>query len=207
MLELRDLGRLGYAPCHALMLEVVEQRGRGAVPDTLLLVEHEPVYTRGRRRDAGDVLEAGLPVVDVERGGRVTWHGPGQVVAYPIVALAGRDRDLHAWLRRLEDVTIDALRDFGLAGGRDPRGTGVFTGERKIASIGIAVKRWVTYHGLALNVSCDLDAFAAIRPCGFEPEIMTSIERELAPRAPPSLAAVKVSLATACRARLVPTQG
>lgn len=201
-LDVRRLGRREYGPCLALMRALVEERARGSIEDTLLLVEHEPVYTAGRRRAEQDVLQDELEVVAVERGGRVTYHGPGQVVAYPIVKLEGARRDLHAWLRLLEDVMIDCLGAFGLSGTRDPMGTGVFVGGRKIGSIGIAVKRWVTFHGLALNVATDLAAFTAIRPCGFEPELMTSLAEEIGSRRVPSLDEVGDRIVEAFRSRL-----
>lgn len=200
-LDVRPVVRVRYAACLAAMRELVESRARGSVIDTLLLVEHEGVYTRGRRDSSGDIVAPGIDVVDVERGGRITWHGPGQLVAYPVVALQGKARDLHAWLRLLEDATIDCLRSFGVAGVRDPSGTGVFTGNRKIASIGIAVRRWVTYHGVAINVACDLGAFAAIAPCGFDASVMTSIARELG-GASPTLTSVGARFAEAFEQRL-----
>jgi lipoate-protein ligase B len=118
-------------------------------------------------------------VIEVERGGQATYHGPGQIVAYPIVKLREDRRDLHAWMRALEQAVIDALAEVGLRAGRREGATGVWIdGERKICSIGVAASRWVTYHGLALNVSTDLSHFAAIAPCGFEAGVMTSVERE-----------------------------
>ncbi len=178
-LAIRKLGRADYAPTLSRMRRLVDLRADDAIPDTLLLVEHEGVYTRGRRADPADLIDPGVPILDVERGGRITWHGPGQLVAYPIVKLTGRARDLHAWLRLCENVVIDALAVLGLEAARDPLGTGVFSSGRKIASVGIAVRRWVTFHGLALNVCPDLRVFERVRPCGFDAQIMTSIEREL----------------------------
>lgn len=194
-LEVRDLGRADYRPTLASMREAVDERANGQRADQLWLVEHEGVYSAGRRTDASDWTAPGTELIQVERGGRSTWHGPGQVVAYPIVALVGRGRDLHAWLRFLEDVIIATLSDFGLEGERDPDGTGVFVERRKIASIGIAVRRWVSFHGLALNVDPDLGAFAAIRPCGFDALRMTSLARELGHDATPSFDEVKQALA------------
>lgn len=145
------------------------------------MLEHDPVYTVGRKRDAtANLLAVGdVPVFEIERGGDVTWHGPGQVVVYPIVALDGERRDLHAHLRRLEDLMIDVCADFDLPVGRDPRNTGVWHDGRKLGSIGVACRRWVAWHGLALNVDPDLSYFARINPCGFPSEIMTSMAREL----------------------------
>lgn len=193
-LDVRDLGAQDFASTHAEMLRLVQARAEAKIPDTLLLVEHEGVYTAGRRTDESDWVAPGTTVVDVERGGRVTWHGPGQIVAYPVVALTGKGRDLHAWLRLQEDVVIATLANFELEGTRDPDGTGVFVERRKIASIGIAVRRWVTFHGLALNVAPDLSVFARIRPCGFEAGRMTSIARELAPEPAPGLSELRAVL-------------
>lgn len=168
-------GRVPYAEAWALQKALVEQRIAGTIPDTVLVLEHDPVYTVGRRRDAAaNLLAVGdVPVFEIERGGDVTWHGPGQVVVYPILALA--DQDLHAHLHRLEDLMIDVCAGFELPVGRDPRNTGAWFGGRKLGSIGIACRRWVTWHGLALNVDPDLSYFHRIHPCGFPAEIMTSM--------------------------------
>ena len=182
-MKILDLCRAGYQAVWDRQLTLVEARRRDeGAEDTLILVEHDPVITLGRRRDAQtNVLAAGgVPVVEVERGGDVTYHGPGQLVAYPIVFLEEGERDLHRFLRNLEEAIIRALGDVGLAAGRRVGATGVWIEERrKIASIGIACRRWVTFHGLALNVATDLTAFARIRPCGFDAEVMTSVSEEL----------------------------
>jgi lipoyl(octanoyl) transferase len=181
-----DLGRMDYLVAWELQKRRVEQRLAGEIPDTALVVEHPPVYTLGRSRGAADnVLAPGdVPVVQVERGGNVTWHGPGQVVIYPIVLLPEARRDIHAYLRSLEEAAIRACRDYGLEAGRDPRNTGAWVGGRKICSIGVAVRRWATWHGMALNVAPDLSYFQRINPCGFGAEIMTSMAAELG-EAPP----------------------
>jgi lipoate-protein ligase B len=180
-LRIRDLGRVGYAGARALMLELVERRARNEVEDQLLLCEHDPVITLGRGASLTDVANAGdIPIVPVERGGETTYHGPGQLVGYWIRRLESEHRDLHAHLRRIEDRLILALRSFDLEGTRNPGLTGVWVVGKKIASIGIAVRRWVTYHGFALNVSTDLSAFARIRPCGLDPAVMTSLSLLLA---------------------------
>lgn len=180
---LRVPGRVPYAEGHALQREVLEARIRGEVPDTLILLEHEPVITVGRKAGAErSVIDAGdWPVVRVERGGDATWHGPGQLVAYPIVLL--ERRDLHAYLRALEEAVISLLADLGLRGVRDERNTGVWLppGPRKVCSIGIACRRWVTWHGLALNVDPDPAAFLRLRPCGFDPDVMTRLADHLDP--------------------------
>ncbi len=193
-MEVRWLGRLDWRAAHALQRQVLADRIAGRVPDTLLVVEHEPVYTLGRRRGAAaNVLAAGgVPVVEAERGGDVTFHGPGQVVVYPIVDLAPDRMDLHRHLRTLEEAVIRTCARWGLAAGRDPRNSGAWIGGRKVAAVGIACRRWVTWHGLALNVDPDLAAFARIRPCGLEPDTVTSMARELG--SPPPLEAVAQAL-------------
>ena len=180
-----DLGRTSYRDAWARQLELVEQRQRDEVPDTLLLVEHEHVFTLGRRREAeGNVLDAGdVEVIGIERGGDVTYHGPGQLVAYPIVLLReGSERDLHAYLRNLEEAVIGTCTRFGLTTDREPGKTGVWLstplGRKKLCSMGIACRKWVTFHGLALNVSTDLAYFRRINPCGFESSVMTTMAEQ-----------------------------
>lgn len=180
-LEVRYLGRQPYAETLALQRDLAERRGAEPdSPDTLLIVEHDPVFTLGRKRTSADnVLDAGdTPVVQVERGGDVTWHGPGQLVAYPIMALAPDERDVHEVLRRLESAIIELLDALGLQGQRRERFTGVWVDHKKVASIGIAVTaQWVTLHGVALNVSCTLEGFGRINPCGLASDVMTSVEQ------------------------------
>jgi lipoate-protein ligase B len=184
-----DLGRRSYAEVLALQHARVAARQLGEIGDTLILVEHDDVVTLGRRRDAQRNLLPGntLPVVEIERGGDATYHGPGQLVVYPILLLEGEERDLHAYLRNLEEAMIRVCADHGLPGGRNPGWTGTWIGphrdllpaHRKIGSIGIAVRRWVTFHGLAFNVSTDLSKFALMNPCGLEAQVMTSLSREV----------------------------
>jgi lipoate-protein ligase B len=175
--RLLDLGTHDYSATRARQLELVAARLAGAAPDTLVVVEHPHVITVGRSRDArANVLSPGdVPVVEIERGGDVTYHGPGQLVAYPILALGDGERDLHRFLRRLEDAIIATLAAVGLGAGRRDGATGVWIGAKKIASIGISCRRWVTFHGLALNVATELDHFARIHPCGFDASVMTSV--------------------------------
>lgn len=160
----------------------MQQRLNGEVPDTLLIGEHPPVITLGRGSHAENLLNPGIPVLEIERGGDVTYHGPGQLIAYPIMLLPEGKRDLHQYLRNLEEVIILTLKEFGIAGERNPGWTGVWakapeSGQLlKLASIGVSVKKWVTYHGLALNISTDLAAFSQINPCGLQSEVMTSIQ-------------------------------
>ena len=175
-----DLGSESYRDTWARQLALVEQRQIGQAPDTLLLVEHPHVFTLGRRREARtNVLAPGdVEVIEIERGGDVTYHGPGQIVAYPIVLLEDGERDLHAFLRHLEDAVIATCARFGLATGREPGKTGVWLGPaKKICSLGIACRKWVTFHGLALNVTTDLSYFARINPCGFEASVMSSLDK------------------------------
>ena len=178
-LHVEWLGRLDYERALSLQRRYVDERIEGTRGDTLLLVEHDPVFTLGRKRTAlANVLDAGeVPVVQVERGGDVTWHGPGQLVGYPVIALdASRgERDVHWVLRQLEEAVIHVLAACGLAAERRPRYTGVWCQGKKLASLGVAVRQWVTFHGFALNVDPDLSWFRRINPCGLESEIMGSV--------------------------------
>jgi lipoate-protein ligase B len=182
-----DLGRRRYGETLLLQRDLVERRlADRSLDDLLLLVEHEPVVTLGRGTRTtslpsppAELERRGLEVFDVERGGDVTWHGPGQLVGYPILDLTAQRRDLHWYLRQLEDGLVEALGGLGIAGGAQPGRTGVWCHGRKIASIGIHVRQWVTYHGFALNVTTDPRAFEAIVPCGIHGVEMTSVAREL----------------------------
>src|SRR5579885_3804329 len=178
-LAIANLGPVEYTRAHELQQALVATRLRDETPDTLLLLEHPHVYTLGRGADERFILamRPEAPVVRVSRGGQVTYHGPGQLVAYPILRLEGAARDVSRYLRDLEQVMIDALARFGIAAGRREKLTGVWVGPRKIGSIGVGIRRWVTYHGLALNVSTDLSYFDSIVPCGIAGCEMTSIAR------------------------------
>jgi lipoate-protein ligase B len=179
------LGRIAYREALALQQRVRAARQQELIPDTLLTLEHDPVYTRGRRSDPAELpfgdewyAERGIEIVDVDRGGKVTYHGPGQLVAYPIV----RVDDVMDFVHALEDVMVEALAEEGVtARGRASEGrdfTGVWAGDRKIGSIGLHISHGVTMHGLALNLDGDLDPFTWIVPCGLGGVAMTSIERE-----------------------------
>ncbi len=198
-------GPRDYATVHAWMSGRVDSRARGEVGDLVLLLEHQPVVTAGR----GGAVPDGA--ISVERGGDVTWHGPGQLVAYPILALEGAKRDLHRHLRALEQAVIDVLSAAGLPAVRDPRNTGVWLEmplgpPRKVCSIGVACRRWVTWHGLALNLTPSMAEFGQINPCGFAPSVMTRVADHL-PDCPP-LAAWVEPLAMALAGRLeVPFDG
>lgn len=175
VLEVRRLGRTRYDEAHALQEELLLARVEGRIGDQLLLTEHEPVVTLGRKSPSGDASGATVPVIAVERGGEATYHGPGQLVGYPIVLLSEERRDLHRWLRDLEEVVIQTIADFGVVGSRVNGLTGVWIGGRKVCSLGVAVRRWVTWHGFALNVSTDLAAFSTFQPCGLDPKVMTRL--------------------------------
>lgn len=173
-----DLGRMPFDRAWALQRELVDRVATGTMGDHLLFVEHDPVLTFGRKAaaEAEEYQQAGgIPAYSIERGGESTYHAPGQIVGYPILKLEGPERDLHRLLRRLEEVQIRAIARWGLKGTRKNGLTGVWVENRKIASIGIAVRRWVSYHGFGLNVNTDLQGFHAIRPCGMEAEVMTSM--------------------------------
>ena len=192
-----ELGRRSYGEVLELQRRLCRARQSGEITeDLLLLVEHSPVVTLGRGTKAtslphspDQIRERGVEVFEVERGGDVTFHGPGQLVGYPILDLTHHKQDLHWYLRAVEEALIDALGVLQIEADRNPGLTGVWTGGRKIASIGIHVKQWVTFHGFALNVTTDLDYFDLIVPCGIAGVTMTSLQRELGPSAPPDLSA------------------
>src|SRR5215210_5842387 len=154
-IDTRCLGRIGYNEALALQETLVKQRIDGEIEDQLLLLEHEPVYTIGRTPDQSSLHDAALlphPVVQINRGGQATYHGPGQLIGYPILDLTSRGEDLHRYLRALEAVLILICRDFGVAAQRREKLTGVWVDKRKIASIGVGIRNWITMHGFALNV-------------------------------------------------------
>ena len=192
-----DLGLVEYSQALTLQEALVEQRRRGEGQDgkdTLLLLEHPPVFTLGRGADESFVLNPRhIPVYRVSRGGQVTFHGPGQLVGYPILALPHQRRDVHAYIRSLENVLIDTLAVYGLQAQRREGLTGVWIGEQKIASIGVGIRRWVTFHGFALNVDPDLSYFNDIIPCGLPGVRMTSMAQVLG--RPVALDEVKIRLA------------
>jgi lipoate-protein ligase B len=182
-----DLGLLSYADALALQREVARARISGAIADdVLLLVEHPPVVTLGRSSKQQHLLASpallsarGIELFEVERGGDVTFHGPGQLVGYPVVDLKRHKQDLHWYLRQVEEALIRGLAPFGIVGERSAGQTGVWTQGRKLASIGVHARDWVTWHGFALNVTTDLSYFDLMVPCGIAEVQMTSIEREV----------------------------
>jgi lipoyl(octanoyl) transferase len=182
------LGRVPYAEALALQRSLVEDRRAGVIGDTLLLLEHPHVLTLGVRGDGGrghilasaDVLAArGIEVHETGRGGDITYHGPGQLVGYPIIDLNPGRRDVHRYVRDLETVLIRTAADYGIQAGRVEGLTGVWVGDDKVAAIGVRIARWVTSHGFALNVSTNLDHFKLIVPCGIADRGVTSLERLL----------------------------
>jgi lipoyl(octanoyl) transferase len=181
MLLYRNLGSMDYLATLALQERLVEQRQNDRSNDMLLFVEHPHVYTLGRGGDESNVLSAQeVPVHHTSRGGDVTYHGPGQLVVYPIIDLASKLRkDVHRYVRNLEMAAIRTLADYGLVAMRRPPHTGIWLDDRKIAAIGVAVRRRVTYHGLALNVNTDLSYFNRIIPCGLTWADVTSMKKEI----------------------------
>jgi lipoyl(octanoyl) transferase len=194
-----DLGCLEYTCALAMQEELLHRRCERVGEDTLLLVEHPPVFTLGRGAKEKNLLTPrDVPVHRVSRGGEVTFHGPGQLVGYPLIDLTNHGRDVHLYLRGLEAVLIEVLATYGSAAHREAGKTGVWVNEKKIASIGVGVRRWVAYHGFALNVTTDLSYFADIVPCGLVGVRMTSMAEVL--NTPMDMASIK-SLVLATFAR------
>lgn len=183
-LHVHWLGRMNFADALALQEEIVaRKREDRALGDELLLLEHEPVYTIGRTPDKSSLLgttNLPHPLFPINRGGQATYHGPGQLVGYPIIDLSRRGQDLHRYLRWLEQLLIDLLGDYQIVAARREGLTGVWIDDRKIASIGVGVRHWITMHGFALNVCGDLSPFNFIVPCGINNVTMTSMEKEAA---------------------------
>ena len=182
------IGRMAYQQAFELQTRLVNRLAGERAGDWgyLLLVEHPATFTMGRSASRDNVLAsedelaaAGAILVETNRGGDVTFHGPGQVVAYPILHLTSDPPEVHGYLRRLEETLIRAIAHFGVVAGRKPGLTGVWVGEEKVAAIGVAIRRWITYHGIALNVSVDLSYFRLIHPCGIRDRGVTSLERIL----------------------------
>ena len=200
-MEIVWLGEVGYREALELQLSCLDRRAARQIRDTLLLLTHPHVYTLGRAGDEANLLvpraslEAeGIPVERVGRGGDITYHGPGQLVGYPIVLM--ERPDVHKFVRSIEAALIDAVRAFGVESRRIEGLTGVWAGERKIASIGVGIKRWVTYHGFALNVTTDLSRFRHIHLCGLKGREATSIAEETGNA--PTMEAVREEVAAAC---------
>ena len=178
----RWLGRIAYEDALELQNEIVAKKAADLdAPDELLLLEHEPVFTIGRTQDQSSLRDASAlssPLVVINRGGQATWHGPGQLVGYPILDLRKRGSDLHKYLRELEEVIIAVCGHFSVKAQRQEGLTGAWVQDRKIASIGVGVRRWISMHGFALNVCGELEGFSQITPCGLAGVTITSLERE-----------------------------
>ena len=181
-MNVRWLGRIGYGEALALQENIVAQKAESLdAPDELLLLEHDSVFTIGRTGDHSSLRDPAAlpaPLMAINRGGQATWHGPGQLVGYPLLDLRKRGSDLHRYLRDLEEFLILLCADFGVVASRREGLTGVWAGGKKIASLGVGVRRWISMHGFALNVCGALDGFAHITPCGIAGVEMTSLERE-----------------------------
>jgi lipoate-protein ligase B len=173
-IALMDLGRRPYPEVWELQKRLVDQRTSGTSPDTFILVEHDHVITLGRKTSAENFKPQDVPVFQVERGGDATYHGPGQLVGYPIVKMDVPD--VRKFVKALEEVLILTTNSFAIPAGRKEGHPGVWVGYKKLASIGVAVTNWVTYHGFALNVNTDMSYFRLIKPCGLDPDTMTSME-------------------------------
>jgi lipoate-protein ligase B len=197
--EVRRLGVMEYGAAYQLQKKHHQQRVAGEVEDTLLLLEHPPTITVGKAGSTENILvpperldQMGISLYFVDRGGDVTYHGPGQLVGYPILDLSSRGGDLKRYVRDLEEVLIRTLDDFSIKAGRDPRHVGVWVGQKKIASIGLSIRDWVTMHGFALNVSTNLEGFSLIHACGVKDRKTVSMKGLLASQ--PSMEQLTVRL-------------
>jgi lipoyl(octanoyl) transferase len=184
--EYFDLGLIDYKQAWYLQVKIFEKRRRNEINDTLLLLEHPNTYTLGKVTDKKNLIgsaefqkEKNISVYEIDRGGDITYHGPGQIVGYPIINLSDWHEDTHKYLRALEEIIILTCRDYNLPAGRIEGLTGVWIENRKIAAIGIKVSRWITMHGFAFNVNTDLSLFNGIIPCGIQDKEVTSLEKEL----------------------------
>ncbi len=179
-MEVRDLGRMDYGECLELQRQLKQRIHMGDQDDVVLVVEHPPVATLGRRGERSEVFDQELPIYEIERGGKATYHGPGQLVVYPIVHLGAGNRDVRAWVRHLEQFLHDCLAHYGIASVTKEEYPGVWTSksDKKIASIGIAIQDWISIHGIALNVTLDPAEFQRIDPCGLGAAVMTNMQRE-----------------------------
>jgi lipoate-protein ligase B len=185
-IEVRRLGRVEYGAAYQLQKNLHQQRVKGEIGDTLLLLEHPPTITMGKAGSIENILvpreklqEKGIALYFADRGGDVTYHGPGQLVGYPILDLSSRGGDLKRYVRDLEEVLIRTLHDFSIHAGRDPHHRGVWIGHKKIGAIGLSIRDWVTMHGFSLNVCPDLEGFSLIHACGFKDRTTTSMKELL----------------------------
>jgi lipoate-protein ligase B len=181
-----DLGLIDYQEAWNLQKDIFELRYKNEISDVLFLLEHPNTYTLGKVADKNHLIssikyleENKISVYDIDRGGDITYHGPGQIVGYPIISLTDWEKDTHKYLRALEEVIIETSKSFGLLASRNSKYTGVWIGNRKIAAIGIKVSRWITMHGFAFNINTDLSLFQGIIPCGINDKEVTSLQKEL----------------------------
>lgn len=188
-----DLGIIDFGEAWAIQEQLATEVAAARIPEMLLLLEHQPVYTMGSGGNDANILDGSVQAVRINRGGDVTWHGPGQLVGYPLVDLSRRGRDLHRYLRFLEEFLIATAADYGVSACRIPGRTGIWVDDGKLAAIGVGVRRWVTMHGFALNVTNDLAPFNAINPCGMAGCRVTSLQ-VLSGRVP-DVGDVKVNIA------------
>ena len=170
-----DLGKVDYERVLAWQRNLVKLRKEGMARDTLILVEHPPVLTVGKDGHPENFSHAKIKTVPIERGGDVTYHGPGQLVVYFICNLTRRGKDMHLFIDKLQDGIIEACKEYGLSARKDVTNTGVWVGDKKIASLGVAVKQWITFHGVAINLNTDLSEFNQINPCGLSANVMSSV--------------------------------
>jgi lipoyl(octanoyl) transferase len=206
-LQTRWIGRLAYTPALEMQEKTAAARAKDEVPDQLFLLEHDPVYTIGRQRNRSSLGGIPLPhpVAEISRGGQATFHGPGQLVGYFVFDLQKLTPDLHIFLRWMEEGLIALVAGYGLHAQRREGLTGVWIGDRKIASIGVGVRKWITMHGFGLNVGTDLSGFASIIPCGISGVAMTSLSRELGHEIPVEEVATKAEAIFTARYPLLST--
>jgi lipoyl(octanoyl) transferase len=193
-----DLGLIEFHEALAIQRRLNEEVAAGIMDETLLLLEHPPVYTIGSGGELDNLLDMEVEVIRTNRGGDITYHGPGQLVAYPIINLASRGRDLHRYLRFIEELIIRTIADFGIAGFRSPGRTGVWCGVdpylSKVASIGIGVRRWVTMHGFSINVDMEIEPFERIVPCGIKGCRITTLSSQLGETIPVGRVAEQIGM-------------
>ena len=174
-LNIIDLGLTEYQRALEIQKILVKERLNNSTPDTLLLVEHPHVVTLGKQTNPNDVLNNSIPIVKIDRGGSATYHGPGQLIGYIIMDLRSKGISVPVLISKIHEIIILTLDELDIKAKREKDDTGVWIGQKKIASIGLSVRNWITYHGFSLNVNTDLERFNAIRPCGYDSQVMTSV--------------------------------
>ena len=177
ILKIADIGKIEYKRSLALQKRLVEARKKKQICDTLLLVEHPGTITLGKQTNNSDLVDEKFPIFKIDRGGSATYHGPGQLIGYIIMDLIGKEISISVLVRKIEKCLIDTLAEYNIKSNMITGKPGVWYEQKKIASIGLAVKKWITYHGFCLNINTDLEAYSAIKPCGFDSKIMTSLKQ------------------------------